>query len=215
MCFVFVAVAIGSRFWRRSESKMDVPGRMLHEVSVTAGEQTQRKERKKSKWDRGSFFFVSLFFWNKGITVELRIFYLTTVNNLHVFSSKGCRVRVHARLHPPSNCNKKKNKKNKTGCFRCCFFSQDGCCPCVACLLCRSRKRTTRPQSGSSSCSPAPCPSPNPLLTPVNMTARSQSVEQCYKFCMTFFNFCLWIIVTLVWDLVADALPFELFFFPE
>lgn len=146
----------------------------------------------------------------------MRIFYLTTVNNLHVFSSKGCGVRVHARLHPPSNCNKK--KQNKLGVFDAVFSSQDGRRPRVACLLRRSRKRTTRPQSGSCSCSPAPCPSPplplpspNPLLTPVNMTAGSQSVEQCYKFCMTFFNFCLWIIVTLVWDSVADALPLSYF----
>lgn len=29
-------------------------------------------------------------------------------------------------------------------------------------------------------------------LDPVNTAAKSQSVEQCYKFSMKFFNFCLW-----------------------
>lgn len=63
-------------------------------VCVTAGEQTQKKGKKKIKM---GFFF---FFKTRALQLSFASFYLTTVNNLHVSSSNGC--RESARTTPSS-----------------------------------------------------------------------------------------------------------------
>lgn len=138
----------------------------------------RKLQKKKFKWDFRLFFFL-----NMGITVKFGIFYLSTVNNLNFCAPVGCRVRVHARLQPPSSCNKKNNKSNWM--FWSCFSSQDGCCHRVACLLCRSWKRTTLPQA---SAPPKKNSSPHSLWTFTRPRQHGSQVAVCWTVLQVFYE---------------------------